>query len=161
MTRTLSGIVTAVLAVCGAAAAQSPPSPVEPAPAIRFQEVSEAAGLGGLAHSTRSFGERPKADVLEMFTDGGAAAAVGDFDGDGFDDLFLTESDEGRPNHLLRNLTGESGELRFEEVTGAAGVAGGNDASSIVADALWLDYDDDGRLDLLVGRFGTPILWRN
>jgi hypothetical protein len=40
-------------------------------------------------------------------------------------------------------------------------VAGGNDASSIVADALWLDYDDDGRLDLLVGRFGTPILWRN
>jgi hypothetical protein len=149
----------AVLAAFGLPVCLPAAEPEEPA--IRFQEVSEAAGLGGLVHSTRSFGERPKADVLEMFTDGGAAVAVGDFDGDGRDDLFLTESDEGRPNHLLRNVTGEAGELRFEEVTEAAGVAGGNDAASIVADALWLDYDDDGRLDLLVARFGTPLLWRN
>ena len=42
-----------------------------------------------------------------------------------------------------------------------AGVAGGNDPQSIVADALWFDYDNDGRQDLLVARFGTPLLYHN
>jgi hypothetical protein len=125
-------------------------------PAIRFEEVSAAAGAR-FVHSARSFGDRYKAQVLEMFTDGGAAVAVGDFDGDGHDDLFLTDSGEGKLNRLLRNLYGETGELRFADVTEAAGVGGGNDARSVVADALWLDFDDDGKLDLLVARFGTPL----
>jgi hypothetical protein len=137
----------------------APTAAAEP-PAIRFEEVGEAAGAR-FVHSARSFGDRHKAQVLEMFTDGGAAVAVGDFDGDGHDDLFLTDSGEGKPNRLLRNLYGETGELRFADVTEQAGVAGGNDARSIVADALWLDFDDDGRLDLLVARFGTPLLYRN
>ena len=34
-------------------------------------------------------------------------------------------------------------------------MGGGNDAKSIVADALWFDYDNDGWQDLLVARFGT------
>ena len=46
-------------------------------------------------------------------------------------------------------------------MTEAAGVAGGNDPLSIVADALWFDYDNDGWRDLLVARFGTPILYHN
>jgi hypothetical protein len=40
-------------------------------------------------------------------------------------------------------------------------VAGGNDTQYICADALWFDYNNDGRLDLLVARFGTPMLYRN
>jgi hypothetical protein len=140
-------------------AAVAVPAAAEP-PAIRFEEVGEAAGAR-FVHSARSFGDRHKAQVLEMFTDGGAAVAVGDFDGDGHDDLFLTDSGEGKPNRLLRNLYGETGELRFADVTEAAGVGGGNDPRSIVADALWFDFDDDGRLDLLVARFGTPLLYRN
>jgi hypothetical protein len=40
-------------------------------------------------------------------------------------------------------------------------VSGGNEEDAIVADALWFDYNNDGRLDLLVARFGTPILYRN
>ncbi len=135
-------------------AAETAPAPAR-AP-IRFEEVGAAAGAR-LVHSTRKFGDRPKAQVLEMFTDGGASAAAGDFDGDGRDDLFVVDSDTGKPQHLLRNLGG----WRFEDVTAAAGVAGGNDPLSIVSDALWLDYDDDGRLDLLVARFGTPLLYRN
>ncbi|HSL81830.1 MAG TPA: CRTAC1 family protein [Thermoanaerobaculia bacterium] len=129
-------------------------------PPIRFEDVTDAAGVA-FTHTTRDFGDRHKAQVLEMFTDGGAAVAVGDFDGDGHDDLFVTDSGEGKPNRLYRNLYGETGELRFAEMAAEAGVAGGNDPLSVVADALWLDFDDDGHLDLLVARFGTPLLYRN
>jgi len=121
-----------------------------------FEEIGEAAGVR-LIHSTRKFGDRHKAQVLQMFTDGGAAVAVGDYNSDGWDDLFVVDSDEGNPNHLMRN----NGGLTFSDVAVAAGVAGGNDPLSICADALWLDFDNDGLLDLLVGRFGTPILYRN
>ena len=51
--------------------------------------------------------------------------------------------------------------LTFTDVAEQAGVAGGNDPQSIVADALWFDYDNDGREDLLVARFGTPLLYHN
>ncbi len=124
--------------------------------AIRFVEIGEKAGVR-IVHSTRDFGERHKAQVLEMFTEGGAAAAAGDFDNDGFVDIFVVDSGEGKRNRLMRN----NGDLSFTDVTEQAGVGGGNDPRSICADALWLDYDNDGWLDLLVGRFGTPILYRN
>src|SRR5262249_24754591 len=65
--------------------------------------------------------------------------------------------DKGRRSHLYHN----NGNLTFTEVTEAAGVGGGNDPLSIVADALWFDYDNDGWVDLLVARFGTPILYHN
>ena len=127
---------------------------------IRFEEIAEAAGVR-VVHEVRDFGSRDKAEVLEMFTDGGAAVAVGDVDGDGRDDLFVTSSNEASRNRLFLDRSAPDGPLRFEEVAGKVGVAGGNDARSIVADALWLDFDNDGRLDLLVARFGTPLLYRN
>ena len=136
-------------------------APPQELPGIRFEEIGEASGVR-FVHSTRDFGERHKAQVLEMFTDGGAAAAAGDFNNDGWDDLFVVDSGEGKTHHLMRNDgPGKGGVVTFTEVTGEAGVGGGNDPLSICADALWLDYDNDGRLDLLVGRFGTPILYRN
>jgi len=146
------------------AAAAGPAAPsAAPAAPIRFEEIGERAGAR-FVHSTRRFTGRHKAQVLEMFTAGGAAAAVGDFDGDGWDDLFLTDSGLGKPGHLLRNVTGERGPdggIAFVEVTESAGVGGGNDETSIVADALWFDYDGDGDRDLLLARFGTPLLYRN
>jgi len=122
---------------------------------IRFQEISQKAGVGNI-HHTRIFPGKG-GDVLRMFTSGGAAAAVGDFNNDGLDDLFVTDSDNGRPNRLFRN----NGNMTFSEVAVAAGVAGGNDPLAIVADALWFDYDNDGWVDLLVARFGTPLLYHN
>ena len=123
---------------------------------LKFEEMAEKAGVQ-FVHATRKFGQRHKAQVLEMFTDGGAAVAVGDYNSDGFDDLFVVDSDAGNPHHLMHN----NGNLTFADVAVQMGVAGGNDSLSICADALWFDYNNDGHLDLLVARFGTPILYRN
>ena len=122
---------------------------------IRFTEIAAKAGIKTLHHTRRFPGKH--GDVLRMFTSGGASAAVGDFNNDGLDDVFVTDSDNGKPNFLYRN----DGNMKFTEVGVAAGVTGGNDPRSIVADALWFDYDNDGWQDLLVARFGTPILYHN
>jgi enediyne biosynthesis protein E4 len=122
---------------------------------IRFTEMSAKAGIQ-MMHHTRHFNGKT-ADVLRMFTSGGSSAAAGDYDGDGLEDLFVTDSDNGKLNHLFHN----NGNGTFTDVAGAAGVAKGNDPDTIVADALWFDYDNDGRQDLLVARFGTPLLYHN
>ncbi len=70
----------------------------------------------------------------------GMGVAIGDYDGDGWDDLYLTTLNA---NHLFRNVGG-----RFEDLTESAGVAGGADTWS--SSAAFLDYDRDGDLDLFV-----------
>jgi len=72
----------------------------------------------------------------------GQGAAVGDYDGDGFPDLYVTQY--GR-SILYHN----NGDGTFSDVTEKAGVAAPGWASS----AVWFDYDNDGRLDLFVCRF--------
>jgi enediyne biosynthesis protein E4 len=72
----------------------------------------------------------------------GQGVAVGDYDGDGFPDLYVTQY--GR-NVLYHN----NGDGTFTDVTDKAGVAAQGWSSS----AVWFDYDNDGRLDLFVGRF--------
>jgi enediyne biosynthesis protein E4 len=78
--------------------------------------------------------------AIEMF---GLGVAVGDFDDDGFDDIFITALGQ---SHLFRN----SGKGTFVDVTKSAGLIGPNEFST---SAAWLDYDRDGRLDLVVGNY--------
>jgi hypothetical protein len=72
----------------------------------------------------------------------GQGVAVGDYDGDGFPDLYVTQY--GR-SVLFHN----NGDGTITDVTEKAGVACPGWASS----AAWFDYDNDGRLDLFVGHF--------
>ena len=60
-------------------------------------------------------------------------------------------------NHLYRN----NGNLTFTDVAEQAGVANGNDAAERVGDALWFDFNNDGRPDLFVVRFGYSQLFHN
>ena len=87
----------------------------------RFREVTKEAGLEKVFY--------------------GMGAAVGDYDNDGKDDIYVTAL--GR-NYLFHNLGG-----RFEEVAAKAGVADSGWGTS----AAWFDYDGDGLLDLFVCRY--------
>ena len=71
----------------------------------------------------------------------GMGVATGDYDGDGFVDVFVTAVGG---NRLFRNVDGE----RFVDVTAETGVAGDPDAWS--TGAAFADLDDDGDLDLFV-----------
>src|SRR6267142_1465969 len=82
---------------------------------IRFAEIAAKAGAQP-THHTRVFPGK-NGDVLRMFTSGGSAVAVGDYDNDGFEDVFVTDSDKGRTSHLYHN----NGNLTFSEVTESAG----------------------------------------
>jgi len=74
----------------------------------------------------------------------GMGVAVGDYDNDGLEDVFVTAVGG---NHLFRN----TGNGRFQEVTSTTGVAGSTNEWS--TSAAWIDYDNDGRLDLFVGNY--------
>ncbi|MCI0748866.1 MAG: CRTAC1 family protein [Verrucomicrobia subdivision 3 bacterium] len=74
----------------------------------------------------------------------GMGVAAGDYDNDGRVDLLFTAVGE---NRLFHN----EGAGKFKEVTREAGVAGTPSQWSTAA--AWLDYDNDGDLDLYVGRY--------
>jgi hypothetical protein len=77
---------------------------------------------------------------IEMY---GMGVTVGDYDNDGFEDLFITALGQNRLFHNNGNGT-------FTDVTQKAGLNGPRELST---SAAWLDYDKDGRLDLVVGNY--------
>ncbi len=82
----------------------------------------------------------------------GAGIAFGDYDNDGDLDIYLSNYED--TNVLYRN----NGDGTFTDVTSGAGVGGG-DAGEGVA---WVDYDNDGDLDLYVmTRYDGGVLYRN
>ena len=72
----------------------------------------------------------------------GLGCAVGDYDNDGFDDIYITALNG---NHLFHNL----GNGKFVDVTAKAGVSDPGFSTG----AVWFDYDHDGKLDLYVAHY--------
>lgn len=83
----------------------------------------------------------------------------GDYDNDGDLDLFQSTRFSGT-DKLYRNETVESGTLSFTDVTTALGVGGTGD---IGLPSAWVDFDNDGDLDLFSGSPGSAVwaLYRN
>ncbi|MBI1750792.1 MAG: VCBS repeat-containing protein, partial [Acidobacteria bacterium] len=78
--------------------------------------------------------------------------SVGDIDDDGFDDLYVCQP-AGLPNRLYRNR----GDGTFEDITEASGVG----VLENTACALFADFNNDGRQDLIVVRANGPLLFLN
>lgn len=91
-----------------------------------LEDVTARAGLSGL--------------------DGVSVAVFADYDNDGYKDLFVSRTF--RPNQLFHN----NGDGTFSDVTRESGI--GEDSCTTVAS--WADYDNDGFLDLYVGRYLDP-----
>jgi len=87
-----------------------------------FEDITEKAGLQGIGYSM--------------------GVAVGDYDNDGNEDLYVTGYSGNRLYHNNGNCT-------FTDVTDKAGVGGSGWSSS----ATWVDLDNDGLLDLVVDRY--------
>jgi enediyne biosynthesis protein E4 len=88
----------------------------------QFEDVTEKAGLQGVGY--------------------GMGVAAGDYDNDGFEDLYVTAYGGNRLYH-------NNGDGTFTDVTEKAGVSGSGWSTS----AAWIDLDNDGLLDLLVLRY--------
>jgi len=90
-----------------------------------------------------TFTDVTRAAGLE-FSDWGQGVCAGDYDNDGFEDLYVTYYGTNRLYHNEGNGT-------FKEVASTAGVAG--DGKTWGAGCAFVDYDRDGRLDLLVANY--------
>jgi hypothetical protein len=95
-----------------------------------FEDVTEKAGLQGVGY--------------------GMGVAVGDFDNDGYEDLYVTSYGG---NHLYHN----NGNGTFSDVAKASGTGGPSvPGQTWSTSAAWVDLDNDGRLDLIVLRY---VVW--
>ncbi len=88
----------------------------------------------------------------------GAAVSIVDFDNDGWDDIYMTNSSDGSKNALYRNL--HNG--KFQDVAEQMGVADLNrKGTGASMGAVWGDYDNDGYEDLFLYKWGRPELFHN
>jgi hypothetical protein len=92
-----------------------------------FEDVTDRAGVAG--------------EVLGF----NFGAAAGDYDNDGHEDLFVCSAGK---NVLYHN----NGDGTFTDVTDASGI-GGKPPNTLSVAAAWFDYDNDGRLDLVVSNY--------
>ena len=125
-------------------------------PGFELRDETAAAGIH-FVHRRPTF-DRRIANVEPHVAALGAAVSVTDFDRDGWPDLYFTNSRFGQPNALYRNR----GDGTFEDVAANAALADLNrPGEGVSMGSVWGDFDNDGREDVLVYRYGYLALFRN
>ena len=100
----------------------------------------------------------PKLNHIEpLISSMGASVSICDFDNDGWNDIYFTNSQTGSQNALYHNL--QNG--KFADVAGALGVADVNKGVGGSMGAVWGDYNNDGFEDLFLYKWGRPELFEN
>lgn len=88
----------------------------------------------------------------------GASVSIVDFDRDGWNDIYVTNSSPGSVNAMYRNQQDGT----FREMAAELGIAQLNQpGTGACMGSIWADYDNDGFEDLLVYKWGQPELFHN
>jgi len=125
-------------------------------PGFVLRNETTASGIH-FVHQRPQF-DRAIANVEPHVAAVGAGVSVVDFDGDGWPDLYFTNSRFGAPNALYRN----KGDGTFEDVAAEAELGDLNrPGEGVSMGSVWGDFDNDGREDLLVYRYGYLALFKN
>ncbi len=123
---------------------------------FHLEEVSKASGID-FVHQAPTLD--PKLNhIMPQIASMGAGVSVVDFDRDGWQDLYVTNSAEGSRNRLYRNL----GDGKFSDVAESMGISDVNPSGTGVSmGSVWGDYDNDGFEDLFLYKWGRPELYHN
>jgi hypothetical protein len=121
--------------------------------------LKESARDSGITFTHTSPTLDPKLDhIMPQVASMGAAVSVVDFDRDGWQDIYFTNSGEGSKNALYRNQRNGT----FKDVAAEMGIADVNARETGVSmGAVWGDYDNDGYEDVFLYRWGRPELFHN
>jgi hypothetical protein len=121
--------------------------------------LEESAHASGIDFKHQAPKLDPQLDhIMPQVASMGAAVSVVDFDRDGWQDLYVTNSGEGSHNCLYRNQSDGT----FRDVAPDLGIADVNQAGTGVSmGAVWGDYDNDGYEDLFLYKWGRPELFHN
>ncbi len=123
---------------------------------FQLQEVSKEVGIS-FNHTAPTLDRRLE-HIMPQVASMGAGVSVADFDRDGWQDLYVTNSGEGSRNALYRNR----GDGTFADVAAEVGLADVNQPETGVSmGAVWGDYDNDGFEDLFIYKWGRPELFHN
>jgi hypothetical protein len=117
----------------------------EPVSDLRFGfQLAESAKKRGVdfVHEAPTFDSRLD-HIMPQVASTGAAVAVADFDKDGWQDFYVTNSREGSLNRLYRN----KGDGTFEDVTTSSGLTAIGAQSS---GGVWADDENDGCMEVLL-----------
>jgi hypothetical protein len=136
-------VLSAMLAACGSGGGGTPtPVQVPPPPPLAPGSFVDVTASSGIRFSNGVINPPSPPDLLAVVPSG---VASGDYDNDGDIDLFIVRGDVG-PNLLYRN----SGNLVFEDVADAAGLAFTQSATENYSHSgpMFADIDGDGDLDI-------------
>lgn len=123
---------------------------------FRLEEVSKTSGID-FKHQAPTLDHKLD-HIMPQVASMGAAVSIVDFDRDGWQDVYVTNSGEGSKNCLYRNLADGT----FRDVATEMNVGDINQPGTGVSmGAVWGDYDNDGFEDLFVYKWGRPELFHN
>jgi hypothetical protein len=123
---------------------------------FELKDVAEQSGIN-FKHQQPILDEKI-GHILSTIASVGAAVSVCDYNNDGWNDLYFTNSRINTKNALFRNNADGS----FTDVADSLGVGDINKSGlGVSMGSIWGDYNNDGYQDLLVYKWGKPELFRN
>jgi hypothetical protein len=156
----LAGLLGAAFALDRAGTA--PPPPFDRDASLRnhgfyLEEVAKSCGVDFMHHGPTKLDPKLQ-HILPVVAAMGASVTVVDFDRDGWPDLFVVTGAEGGKCALYHNQHDGT----FKDVAEEVGLADLNrEGTGVCMGAVWGDYDNDGYEDVLVYKWGRPVLYHN